>query len=415
FFMMLFFIKKYKRKVSLEVITFGIFSFFALMGFLTYGAGIYESTFGKKNEQSLSVIPYIYCFLFVLITCIPLRGNLGISNQSRSINPRKRNVIISIFFYIQLFSLILSLILLAQRGFSLDYAEIYADAANGVSEQFNSPLLQFLYSKSLFVFRIAPFFIWFFCFQILKEKWSSKAFIFIVMTFVSQIIPCVLNANRGGMFFCSVLFFAYYLFFRKKIVGKAQRSIYVSFVALSICVAMFSFAISLSRAGDNADEAKNAVILRYFGEPFPNLGFNIWGHNINHPMGSRFFPSIFGTNISSYAYEGRNGGFLYWEHFVGIRMLNFKTIFGDTYIEFGVVGGFIFLIITTGVIYLCCRIVPKSLKPIVYFFYFNTCVWNVFLNKWGDERTWKDFLLLLIIIFFINKYCRSKITLDRKT
>ena len=106
-------------------------------------------------------MPYIYCFVCGLITCIPLRGNLGISNQSRSINPRKRNVIISIFFYIQLFSLILSLILLAQRGFSLDYAEIYADAANGVSEQFNSPLLQFLYSKSLFVFRIAPFFIWF--------------------------------------------------------------------------------------------------------------------------------------------------------------------------------------------------------------------------------------------------------------
>lgn len=397
----------YKRERKMTVYSLMIFVFFlfAFMGAWIFSNGIYEDTFGKKNESKLSIMPYIYCYLCMILSLQPLK-NFSYNDLNIKM-PSSQNIDTIIYgsfvVYFIFFGMYMSLI--SGRSSLMSYDDIYADAAAGETVSFGNTMIDFLYGKIITLTRIVPLIVYFFLFNNLaNQRKIKKSIILIALMFVLEIVPKILNANRGGVFFTTALFFAYLIFFFNRIDKKTKK--FLAIVALSGMFVLLSalWAISLSRGGDDSENAMNGMVLRYLGEAYPNLGFNIWGHDINHPFGERYFPSLFG-DIETKIGEGRSASFYYWEAKVGIPMLNFKTLFGDLYIEFGVVGAFVFMYF---VVRLFKWYFNKNCTTVfdicLYFFYVNTCFMSVFGCSWGHERNWKDLIIIVICMKLLNYY-----------
>lgn len=399
------YVYKRERKMTVYSLMILVFFLFAFMGAWTFSSGIYEDTFGLKNESKLSIVPYIYCFLCMILSLQPLRNFRfeGLNIKMPSQQNIDKIVYGSFAIYLVFFGMYMSLI--SGRSSLMSYDDIYADAAAGETVSFGSSTIDFIYGKIITLTRIVPLIVYFFLFNNLaNQRKVKKSIILIASMFVLEVAPKILNANRGGVFFTTALLFAYFIFFYNRIDKKTKKIIII--IALSGMLVLLSYiwAISLSRGGDDSKSAMDSVVLRYLGEAYPNLGFNIWGHNINHPYGARYFPSLFGdasTNLDT----GRSAIHAFWEAKVGIPMLNFKTLFGDLYIEFGLLGAFVFT-------YLIVRLFKWYFKNnsanvfdvCLYFFYVNTCFMSVFGCSWGSERNWKDLFIIIICMKLLNYY-----------
>ena len=127
--------------------------------------------------------------------------------------------------------------------------------------------------------------------------------------------------------------------------------------------------ITIQRLGDSTEGGNS--ILRYFGESFPNLGYIMYDQVIVHPMGIRFYPEfLWGNNPP---WSSTDDSYEYWGNITGVPVINFKTFFGDLYIEFGLVltfvlVGLLFLIIS----YITQKKFSVITLPIV-FLYMRMC------------------------------------------
>lgn len=407
-----FFIYKFKKRdnyINIYNYIILLYSIIALLGYIIFENGIYEYTFGYKNEESLSIIPYILTFISFIIIIYPLkRSNLFALNSGISNNNLDTKII---YFTLIVFIIYLLLFnkLISYRSSLTDFGDIYNDAAAGNTISFGNSTLDFIYSKILTLTHILPYITYPLLFKKLVIGEKRRFYFFIIfILFSMQIYPLINNANRGGVFFTTMLFISYYIFYRKNINKKIKKYFFILGIAGLVVISLYSLTISYSRTQAEKSEAINTMVFRYFGEPFPNLGFNIWNHNINHPYGKRFFPNLTQAYKNYDIEKGRNSKFIYWERFVGIPMLNFKTFFGDVYVEFGLIFGFLFII---GITLVCNKLLNNTRNYLynhsLIFFYINTCVYGLFSCYWGSEESWKEliylFILSKIFIYLSNK------------
>lgn len=407
-------IRTNKRFINAHSFTIFIFTCVAFLGYYTFETGIYEETFGKKNIERLSYIPYLLSFIVIIAFCKPLKYIKVESISQKNLLSKKKllkiallllaNVILSI----GLFSLTL------KNRTALDYAEVYAESASGdMITTTGSKILDSIYGKTLLITRISTPFFYFICFYFLsKQTYVKKAILMILLHFSIQLPQFILNANRGGMFFCAMHLCFFIVLFYYKLSKNIKRTIF-SFVIVGFAfVVFYSLIITYARMGDGSEGVNS--ILRYFGEPFPNLGFNIWDHEIRHPYGARFYPSLaemLGFKTLSADTLGRNIGFLYWGNYVGIPMLNFKTVFGDLYIEFGLFLTLLFTILYSKIATTFCKKKELSLFSSAYLFLpYKWALMGVF--GWGlKEREFLDLAAMIILIYLLNfaqRYERSR-------
>lgn len=320
------------------------------MGWFTFTIGIYQDTFGYRNPEQLSIIPYIFSYFMFLLLLKPFDTKI----HTEILTVRFSNRRIEMMIYFLSVSLILTLFVqlymnISSFSFAVldDYGEMYRERSTGdVTREFSSPILNFVYDKSIAIGRILLPIVYSLLFMAIvgnRRKKKLKIGLVILIT-VEIILTKLVNANRGGMFFSTMTLTFFVATFYNSFIPKIKRLVWIlfgsGFVVLSIIISI----VSVSRFDGDSVESSNQT-LRYFGEPFPNLGYNIWGKEIRHPGGIRFFPSTSESLglFKKQEFSGRNSKFNYWERYVGIPMLNFKTIFGDLYIEFGVIGAFLFL------------------------------------------------------------------------
>lgn len=369
----------------LVLIFYVLISFF---GFFTCATGIYQNTFGNKNFENLSVFPYLFSLLCTAIFMIPLRMG-RIARTIPDITPYSSFFSKLSFFLLFIFIMQAIFSIMNANVSNIDYAEIYSDAAAGAASSFQNPIMSFLHSKTMMLARLGMPFFYIIQFLFLVKNKNMKHVLMIFIAYLLLLIPQILSANRGGMFFSTANIFFFIVLFWSDLSHKSKRFFLICLLsALSV---MSSFAVVISNA--RFEQMKNSdgteQIFRYFGEPYPNLGFNIWDKNINHPYGSRMFPdySAFftGENLSKNYKGGRNAGFYYWERFVGIPMLNFKTLFGDLYIEFGFFG--VWCIAAIWIILL--RMLKKGRgfigSVVLSFFAYQTCIWGLFGSNLSEQ------------------------------
>lgn len=401
--------KRYNTFFNQYVFIMMVFSLISFLGYYTFQSGIYEDTFGSKNIDKLSIVPYILGFIFIYSVCVPLKKiNL---DYIRIINiPQDKSLYSILYMCLLNYFFNLGLGLIALRSLTaLDYAEVYISSASGeLQTTTGSYLLDNIYGKSLLlvriltpVYNIIALYLW-----IKTDK--LKPLFLLIIGFVLQIPQLVITANRGGMFFLVINMFFYFILFYDYISKRAKRCLFIVLIAGVLFIMFYSIAITYARMGDGSDGINQ--IFRYFGEPFPNLGFNIWGYDIQHPYGARYFPSLtetLGMKTLSAGIKGRNVAFEYWESFVGIPMLNFKTLFGDLYVEFGVFGSFVFLFIYfTGVKALLNYKRHTLISLSLLFLPYKFAVYSIFGGFLG-ERDVLDLIAQLGVVYFFNFYIRK--------
>lgn len=170
---------------------------------------------------------------------------------------------------------------------------------------------------------------------------------------------------------------------------------YFSFFGLLVIGVFFVlFFITSERVGGEAEYIFNGATL-YLGEAFPNVICRYWDQVAYHPFGER----LFGLNT----YGSLDNYFSYWDVKTKVTMATFKTLPMDVYIEFGKLGGFLFVII---IAFIFGKIINKQGVKLwnvgLAFWYYQLCVSAVFSYNKRGEVNFKIllFVIVLTIIFY---------------
>ena len=116
-------------------------------------------------------------------------------------------------------------------------------------------------------------------------------------------------------------------------------------------------------------------------------------------MGATFFPEFF--NVPSF--DSMLEFFQYWSNITGVPIALFGTIFGDCYIQFGMIGAFVFISIF---VYLWRSLLFKygvTYIPFVMYYFTTFGIAGLFGYGFYDERKHFLFIILILITFLLKK------------
>ncbi|WP_420477462.1 O-antigen polymerase, partial [Noviherbaspirillum sp. ST9] len=185
---------------------------------------------------------------------------------------------------------------------------------------------------------------------------SKRKVIFIFLTLIAFLNPVSLGlivGGRGELFQMIFILVLNYLLFRQYFTKKQDKVL--KLVGLFFCVFAGSilFFITIARADGNSDLVYEQIY-RYLGEGFINFGEKGWyitnhthGYSIANGTGQTFM-----KDISDY-FDARDYPRL--GSITGMRMYVYYTVFGDYFIDFGLIGGILFNVILALLFYLSVK------------------------------------------------------------
>ena len=235
----------------------------------------------------------------------------------------------------------------------------------------------------------------------INRKLKIEYVLLTLITLIPVVLQGVVNASRGNLFFSMFQLLFYYIIACKYLKQKIRNIIYIGAVLMVIAVLGVSYAITESRI-DTRRSSYTAFedIATYFGQPMLNACY--FQNRIKyHPMGKRMLDIRDSNNNDSF----RD----YWNNKTGSQLQLFKTCYGDLYLEFGLYGAFVFILIYT---FLCNKLILRNFKNPIYipflWLYFNTLIYSIFNFKFF-KLTGFWFFLLVIFCYYININSRRRV------
>lgn len=402
---------------SLRVIVFILFTIFSCASYYITQTNIYFLYSNTSfKEDDISLLPYILNYFAILFITKSFNNIENIKFQdSAKITNILRNKYIS---YIEFFTIILSFvyIILQYQWYLLfshiELGDIYNKAHEGEGLVFPSQILNIIYFRSnqVLTFLTPLLYTIEFCKIILFSK-KKKAIIILLLTYIPQVIGCVISANRGGMVFSTASIFFFIIYFWPYLQSRTQNIIRgISIIGGAIFISYF-LTITVSRKEGDI-ERSNITIWGYFGESFPNLGQEIWGKPKQFIGGERKFPTIYSFLTGEKKVEikgGSAGAHEYYELYTGVPILCFKTFYGDLYVEFGPIVPFLLILLFIRIITYMRKKLHDSIfsLPIIHFAYMML-IWGLFnANKFSES----DFMILILqylLLYQLNKKSFTK-------
>ena len=396
-----------KGKVSL---TFSLSIFYtavAFMGIIIIPTGIYETVITIKSEN-VSFIPYLLCFISVYILIKPLEGVYyskiafgGLKNEKLFNNIINFWIIDFILWGI---TKIYQLIITSSMGFYELYNAVNSDG-NIINVLYggNHFLLAFEKFNINLQNSLVPFILCYAFYKLIREGENKKSYFIIGLVLIVRCLAALSMGSRGNLFFTLWSFVIYYVLFFPYLNNVIQKKfIHLAIFAISIII-LYLGLITIDRLANSDSETPLSSVLRYFGEAFPNLGNSFWDNVNRHPYGSRLFPDFFG---SKYSAESVHDGYKFWEYYTGVPVLNFKTIFGDLYIEFGTT---IALIIITTIsccfkLFLGCNKQISFWKLSFILWYFELVLQGIFGFVKSGHSNLIIFIAILLVSLFVKLF-----------
>lgn len=234
-----------------------------------------------------------------------------------------------------------------------------------------------------------------------KFYYSIILFVFIVLLYnISQ-------GARGGIFISTINLCVVFLPFWKNIQLRIKRKLLKGGILFLVLSGMYTITMTISRFLDNSSkETPLGSFFRYIGEPFPHLGNKFWDQVIIHPLGSRFYPFIFGQHFSEAKYITTNAeNQAVWGSITGVPILNYKTIYGDFYIEFGPIIGFIFIIFYAGLFrcFIHRNKISFAMVPLLYYYIDMYVSAPLLFGKWGYANV-RELFIIIALYFFMRLF-----------
>ena len=237
------------------------------------------------------------------------------------------------------------------------------------------------------------------------------------VAFLPSIMSSLAAGSKGGLFFVSFGILFFYLIFRPYLNSKINRRFIViggivAFIFISTVLSIVSERIELKMRYTD-DSLEQSHLVRYLGESYPNLGVFYYGQVKQHPNGRRFFFFFFYTNAEAtiYKYKGIDEKFDYWNGITGVRMANFKTFWGDWYVEFGTIGSCIAILIMYYIFRKLCFTSSNwtlSRLPLIYFFYIKIIIRGCFTGSGLEGTETHKAILVLVLLTFILRRVERK-------
>lgn len=384
------------KKVTVYLLLVSFFTFIAFMGFFTVLTGIYQDTFGDFGLKRLKIEPYIYCFITYVILLYPFRHlEIDFSNNDFLFS-----------HYMKVFVNIWVIFFTIYTALRL--GEAISSISSGLGEAYEN---RHINGESLFVYHnvflakiigygtflataTVPIIMCYALIGVTRKKNTLGYSLFLItLCFLPLFSTSLGMGSRGGLFMNILCLLFFVILLRNYTPKKFIRIIEILFISILSIVLFYSWIITVYRVSDGASGFES--ICRYFGEPFPNLGGNYWNQVLVHPMGTRLYPNLFGIELNGSTQDIYD----YWYIITGVPVLNFKTYFGDLYIEFDVIGAFVF--VTLGTLLMLAIVKNKSLGflklPCVYYYY-QLCVYAFAgMTKEGHHATFELFIVFTVI------------------
>ena len=411
----IYYFRKYKG-FSLHNLISIWFTIIVMMGNITVYTEIYQEIHGYNTDFPYK--PYILEFLFFLIFMWPFRI---LSNKEFIItdipvyNKNFKSLFVGVlisygFYFFQL--LIVAVFVLSQKEMTAAYEAAHFDGAS-------------LYDYSGFEEKIkwicgsiyewtSPIVLIYAAFGIIKGN-NGLSYHFnvvcIVMVVAMFFLDCISTGQRGGVFFFLVRLIFVFVPLWPKFPIKAKKTVrrYIPFIGGLFF--LYAAMMTIARVENSTKETPITTVLRYLGEPYPHLGNAYWEQVRTHPMGARMYPFLIEATGNTGTSLGDQHAF--WETVTGVPILNYKTMYGDFYVDFGPYIPFVIIFFYALLLrsFVKTRTISFAAYPILYYY----IIMASSAPLWFNLREWTGVKLLLAALgayFILNRI--SKMSLKRE-
>lgn len=405
------------RKLTLYVFIWAAYSLITLMGYVcvvTENHYSHDVNLGYK----IDIIPYIFAYLTVLLLSRPFakirRIELDINLFHKKAFILLLRIVGLIFILLAIIDMINAYIVSSIVGLG----EAYSMAHNG--EEINiiqSPFITTLIRWSRIIsLSFGPIYVVYYINNIYQRPSRLFRYLFFAsFAFLPGILSSIAGGSKGGLFFSLTSILFYYILFYPQFPLTIKRKINFIGTVVSLFFIIYVVSITFSRIDSSAGNAdSNEVqlsLVHYLGESYPNLGYFYYNQVKRHPNGRRFFPEFFDNNPEKeYGSLGLEGKFDYWNSITGVRMNLFKTFWGDWYIEFGLIGSIVGILILYFFFIFCCfRFVKYRIcfLPMICFYYNYIIIRGMFTgNGLEGSLLHKSFYMCVCLSFMMLYYMK---------
>lgn len=399
-----------RKKTGLSPFTFvwGVYSFIAIGGYVIVQTGLYEEAFNINTSSDVDLLPYLFNYYCMFILSIPLLKIPPTRIESLKLPKKLTDKIpfIMCLFAVLAFIRLLELSLYGNMNFSERHYQITQEG-EGISLAAGNKLFGLFISLLSYIHKVCyPFVLLYIVYALKKSNMSFlKVAVWVALCLSPSLIGYYTSGNRAGMFFMVLNLFFFFILFFKQLSFKQRRNTLLLGTILGMILLSFSMSISEERFSHN-DIGTVGSILRYFGEDFPNLGYQFWEKTKSITFGARQFTDYYSIIFNKeFDYQGFDERFAFWSFITGVDCALFKTLFGDLYIEFGTVGALIFCTLLSFGIYLFVKKHPFKLYWFpIYFTYYCFCV-NMVLDI-PIIYTSTSCLKTLILMYILGLYLK---------
>lgn len=398
------------RKLGVRECVFLLYAIFGVASIVSINDGVYFETFGVYAFHQLSIMPLLLNYLFVLLFAQSLNGLSKVKFDLISFD----NVYVRIFEWSMILIAIINLVfqyLWSQLFGDMELSDVYYSGHTGDSElTFDNSLWNILFFRSKQIIAIATPIIYIIEFMNLTlNKSVKKSAIIIILIFLSAIIGYGLSGNRGGIVFAFASLAFFVILFWPKFSKSIKRGLIVALAGLIVLGLVYLIAISISRFDETDTGAGNAA-LRYFGESYPNLAWQIWPEEGRNLGGMRAFPTLyemFGGYIPQND-EGFGGSQVMFELISGWPILIFKTFYGDLYVEFGAYIPFLIAIVYLLFVNLMqAKLKYSVFSLLIFHFSFMALIFGLFDNYLIESNLVNLIILFITALWFNSKLVKS--------
>lgn len=373
------FLYLYKKEggFTINVCCFLYISIIALFGILIYDTEYYMwgrfNPYGSHIRNDMSISPLLFVYAGFMIYFYAMKDlNSQTITKITPMSSWAENVI----YYVNVLILIIIILSYKDAAFNVsDYLDAYNGEVSNIKVGYGLGKLglwSLIVNTALSTSQvILPFYL------LMKQNRLSyvKSIVFFILYFASAYVRGSAMGSRGVLFFAAIDVLFAFIFFYRMLDKRILR-------VLTIVAGCFSFifvgvvlAISKDRFGDDLI----FYICSYFGEPFINFPLILW----NYPgfLHGDYLFSQMGFEEMGY---------------LKVSLMYFRTLPGALYVDFGVIGSFLFLIVYSLYFKKILGKVSSNItmeKLLLYFFLFHGLEFGVFgFSVYG----WSGYVILIL-------------------
>lgn len=355
----------------------------------------------ERGHNQISVFALIYLFVGFIIYLRPI---LKIELHDEMIFPKfwKKDIVSIVIIIIGILSIIPFCENMSHVGSMsiMDFADAYETKQTDIVDTrghlsaighfCNGVVSWFVYINPVLFF-----------YAIVKKK-NAYIIGLSALSLLNPVLLGLMSGARNPLYELMTIVILNFILFKPMFSRQVVRRVMVISAIIGIVMVVLLFILTFGR---NEGDMAIQQIYRYIGEGFVNFaetGWYVdnhtWGHSIINGTGYTFWSSI-SDFFDSRDFEGLG-------KITGIRMYVYYTVIGDFFLDFGVIGGYLGLLILGIVFY---RSVKNRTTSFSSFILINLyCRIGLLCYSCFSFMNKMEFILFTLLIYFLCRWYEPK-------